>query len=136
MGTAILIWLPSFPFSASFLTPREKAIAQARLNRDHKPKSHGGMTGMQAFKAVVSDLHSWMFMIIYASCKSFYLYTFLGVSGVKTIFPPVNVGVATVSYFLPTLINGLGFSSINAQGLTGKRRVTSTSVSVFNHPIL
>ncbi|KAK7460853.1 hypothetical protein VKT23_008784 [Stygiomarasmius scandens] len=97
MGLAILLWLPSFPFSASFLTPREKAIAQARLNRDHKPTSHGGMTGFQGFKAIVTDLNSWMFMIIYAS---------------------FNVGVATVSYFLPTLIKGLGFSSINAQGLT------------------
>jgi len=30
----------------------------------------------------------------------------------------VNVGVATISYFLPTLIKNLGFSSINAQGMT------------------
>ncbi|KAF5365235.1 hypothetical protein D9758_005403 [Tetrapyrgos nigripes] len=97
MGLAILLWLPSFPFSASFLSPRERAIAQARLNRDHNPTSHGGMTGLQGFKAVVSDLNSWMFMIIYAS---------------------FNVGVATISYFLPTLIKDLGFSSINAQGMT------------------
>lgn len=97
MALTILLFLPSFPFTATFLTPRERAIAQARLNRDHKPQSHGGMTGWQGFKAIVADPNAWLFTLIYAS---------------------FNVGVATVSYFLPTLIKGLGFSSINAQGMT------------------
>ncbi|KAF5348886.1 hypothetical protein D9756_009799 [Leucocoprinus leucothites] len=97
MGIVILFFLPSFPFSAPFLSPRERAIAQARLNGDHKPQSHGGMTGWQGFKAIIAEPNAWLFMTIYAS---------------------FNVGVATVSYFLPTLIKGLGFSSINAQGLT------------------
>ncbi|KAI8990724.1 MFS general substrate transporter [Trametes punicea] len=97
MAIALLLFLPSFPFTASFLTPREKAIAQARLNRDHRPQSHGGMNGWAGFKAVVNDLNAWALMIIYAS---------------------FNVGVATVSYFLPTLINELGFSPLSSQGLT------------------
>ncbi|KAJ8515138.1 hypothetical protein ONZ45_g7404 [Pleurotus djamor] len=97
MAVAILLFLPSFPFSASFLSPREKAIAQARLNKDHRPQSHGGMSGWQGFKAIITDINAWLFMLIYAS---------------------FNVGVATVSYFLPTLIRDLGFSDINAQGLT------------------
>jgi hypothetical protein len=67
---AILLFLPAFPFTASFLTPREKAIAQARLNRDQKPRSHGGMSGWTGFKAIISDPTSWMFMIVYASCES------------------------------------------------------------------
>ena len=69
MALAILLFLPSFPFSATFLTPRERAIAQARLNRDHKPTSHGGVSGWQSFKLVINDVHAWMFMIVYASCK-------------------------------------------------------------------
>ncbi|KAF9564096.1 MFS general substrate transporter [Agrocybe pediades] len=97
MAVMILFFLPSFPFSASFLNPRERAIAQARLNRDHKPQSHGGMSGWIGFKAIIKDLNAWLFMLVYAS---------------------FNVGVATVSYFLPTLIKDLGFSSINAQGMT------------------
>ncbi|KAI0325735.1 MFS general substrate transporter [Cubamyces sp. BRFM 1775] len=97
MAVAVLLYLPSFPFSATFLTPREKAIAQARLNRDHRPQSHGGMNGWAGFKAVVNDLNAWALMIIYAS---------------------FNVGVATISYFLPTLINELGFSPLSSQGLT------------------
>ncbi len=68
MATMILIFLPSFPFSATFITPRERSIAQARLNRDHRPQSHGGMTGLAAFKAVISDINAWLFMLVYASC--------------------------------------------------------------------
>lgn len=69
MAFMILLFLPSFPFSNSFLSPREKAIAQARLNRDHRPQSHGGMTGWQGFKAIVNDVHAWLLMIVYASCE-------------------------------------------------------------------
>lgn len=40
------------------------------------------MGGWEGFKAVVSDPNAWLFMILYAS---------------------FNIGVATVSYFLPTV---------------------------------
>ncbi|KAJ7481694.1 MFS general substrate transporter [Mycena latifolia] len=122
MAFAILFWLPSFPFSATFLTPRERAIAQARLNRDHKPQSHGGMTGWKGFKVIIADINAWLFMLIYAS---------------------FNVGVATVSYFLPTasaseltmrrkqLIKDLGFTAINAQGLTVAPYVVGWFMVVF-----
>jgi len=97
MAFVLLLFLPSFPFTAGFLTPRERAIAQARLNREHRPTSHGGMTGWQGFKAVVADLNAWLFVVVYTS---------------------FNVGVATITYFLPTLINQFGFSPIDSQGLT------------------
>jgi len=70
MAFMILLFLPSFPFSAAFLTPRERAIAQARLNRDQKPQSHGGMSGWKGVIAIISDLHAWLFALLYASCKS------------------------------------------------------------------
>ncbi|KAH9929023.1 MFS general substrate transporter [Epithele typhae] len=97
MAVALLFFLPSFPFASSFLSPRERAIAQARLNRDHRPTSHGGMTGWEGFKAIVNDPHSWMLVVVYTS---------------------FNMGVATISYFLPTLIKELGFDSLSSQGLT------------------
>ena len=70
MAGVIFFFLPAFPFCATFLTPRERAIAQARLNRDHRPTSHGGMTGWEGFKAIVNDVNAWMLMIVYASCES------------------------------------------------------------------
>ena len=69
MAGVIFLFLPAFPFCATFLTPRERAIAQARLNRDHRPTSHGGMTGWEGFKAIVNDVNAWMLMIVYASCE-------------------------------------------------------------------
>lgn len=69
MASMILWFLPSFPFSATFLTQRERAIAQARLRSDHKPQSHGGMTGWQGFKVIIADPNAWGFMLIYASCE-------------------------------------------------------------------
>ncbi|KAH9910536.1 MFS general substrate transporter [Fomitopsis serialis] len=97
MASLLLVFLPSFPFTASFLTPRQRAIAQARLNRDQKPTSHGGMGAFRAFTLVVSDLNAWLLMVIYCG---------------------FNVGTATITYFLPTLIVELGFSGIDAQGMT------------------
>ncbi|EJF61842.1 MFS general substrate transporter [Dichomitus squalens LYAD-421 SS1] len=110
MAIVTLLFLPSFPFSSSFLTPREKAIAQARLNRDHRPKSHGGMTGWEGFKAVVNDIHAWLLMFMYAS---------------------FNVGATSIVYFLPTLINELGFSPLASQGLTVAPYVVGWLMVVF-----
>ncbi|KAF8580766.1 MFS general substrate transporter [Ramaria rubella] len=97
MAFVLLLFLPSFPFTSTFLSPREKAIAQARLDRDHRPTSHGGMNGWQGLKAVMLDLNSWLLMLIYVG---------------------FNIGTATSTYFLPTLINDLGFTALDAQGLT------------------
>ncbi|KAF7342036.1 MFS general substrate transporter [Mycena venus] len=112
MAFVILLFLPSFPFSATFLTPRERAIAQARLNRDHKPQSHGGMTGWKGFKVIIADLNAWLFMTVYAS---------------------FNVGVATISLFYvhAQLIKNLGFTAINAQGLTVAPYVVGWLMVVF-----
>ncbi|KAJ7805754.1 MFS general substrate transporter [Mycena olivaceomarginata] len=85
-------------------------MAFARLNRDHKPQSHGGMTGWKGFKVIIADVNAWLFMVVYAS---------------------FNVGVATISYFLPTLIKNLGFTAINAQGLTVAPYVVGWLMVVF-----
>ncbi|KAJ6591181.1 major facilitator superfamily domain-containing protein [Mycena vulgaris] len=97
LSFAILIFLPSFPFAAWFLSPRERAIAHARLNRDQKPQMEGGWTGWQSFKAVVADPNAWLLLVTYGG---------------------FNVAAVSMSYFLPTVIKDLGFSAINAQGLT------------------
>lgn len=105
-----MMFLPSFPFAATFLTPREKAIAQARMDRDQKPTSHGGMTGWEGFKAVVNDVNAWLLVIIYAG---------------------FNVGTATITYFLPTLVDELGYSDINAQGMTVAPYVVGWFLVIF-----
>ncbi|PCH37504.1 MFS general substrate transporter [Wolfiporia cocos MD-104 SS10] len=110
MAFLLLLFLPSFPFAAGFLSPREKAIAQARMDRDQKPTSHGGMTGWQGFKAVVNDINSWLLVVIYSG---------------------FNIGVSTITYFLPTLIDDLGFSDIDAEGMTVAPYVAGWFLVVF-----
>ncbi|KAF7319347.1 MFS domain-containing protein [Mycena chlorophos] len=94
LSFAFLILLPSFPFSAWFLSPRERAIAHARLQRDQKPQTEGGPLPWSAFKAVIKDLNVWLLLVAYAS---------------RTV---------SMSYFLPTVIKNLGFNPITTQGLT------------------
>jgi len=47
------------------------------------------------------------------------------------VYASFNVGVATVSYFLPVLIKALGFSSINAQGMTVAPYIVGWFMVVF-----
>lgn len=68
MATVILFYLPAFPFTAKFLSRRERAIAQARLS-EHRPKSHGGAGGWEGVKLVMVDPASWMFAVLYCSCE-------------------------------------------------------------------
>ena len=68
MAGIILLFLPAFPFTAKFLTKKQRVIAVARL-RDHRPKSHGGSNGWEAVRLVLTDLHCWGFVIIYSSCE-------------------------------------------------------------------
>jgi Major Facilitator Superfamily len=127
MALVILLFLPSFPFSATFLTPRERAIAQARVNKDHRPTSHGGMNGWQGFKAVLSDPNAWLLMTIYTSGESCYII----VDHTVTSWDQGSVGISAVIYFLPTLIKGFGFSPINTQGLSAAPYVVGWFIGVF-----
>jgi len=70
MAFVILFFLPAFPFTAPFLNDHEKAVAVARL-KDHKPKSHGGTSGLNGLKLVLLDLGMWMFVVLYCSCEFF-----------------------------------------------------------------
>lgn len=64
--------------------------------------------GWQGFKAVESDLNAWLFMLVYASCAS-ELVSILSSKRLVSANPwtfwslIVNVGVATISYFLPNV---------------------------------
>ena len=68
MAIIILLCLPAFPFTARFLTKKQRVIAVARL-RDHRPKSHGGTGGWKAVRLVLTDPHCWGFVIIYSTCE-------------------------------------------------------------------
>lgn len=91
----VFFLLPDSPSSAKFLTERQQTLAVERMQtRDHTKKSQ---VQWKQFFAGVTDYRNLVHMMIHFMCN----YSFAGLSN-----------------FLPTIVQGMGYSSINAQGLT------------------
>ncbi|KAJ9656246.1 hypothetical protein H2198_005097 [Neophaeococcomyces mojaviensis] len=92
--------LPDFPLTSKRLTPRERQIASARLREDGVTvrNADGGNVGKrQSFWLALKDWRTWGFILGYM----------------------VIVGSSTLSYFYPTLVRGLGYTSVvQAQYMT------------------
>jgi MFS family permease len=87
--------LPDSPGTAKYLTEDERSHAVERLQvRDRTAKS--GVSWKQVF-AGVSDYQNYVHTAIHFCCN----YSFAGLSN-----------------FLPTIVKDMGYSSVNAQGLT------------------
>ncbi|TEA11333.1 MFS transporter prlL [Colletotrichum sidae] len=105
-GVATIGWagisafiLLDFPSTSKRLTERERAIAVARLQEDHVTvRSADEKLGKaQGFMLALRDWRTWGFVLGYM----------------------VIVGSSTLSYFYPTLVHGLGFTStVQAQYMT------------------
>ncbi|OAG17213.1 MFS general substrate transporter [Alternaria alternata] len=94
---AVLVYccLPDSPDTAHFLTDEEKLQARQRLatvDRTEKLK----VSWTQVF-AGLTDYQNWVYATIHFCCN--YLF-------------------AALSNFLPTIVRDIGYSSVNAQGLT------------------
>ncbi|KAK5135774.1 hypothetical protein LTR08_004600 [Meristemomyces frigidus] len=91
----VYFFLPDSPATANCLSEGEQTLALERMQtRDHTPKS--GIHWRQ-FLAGAMDYRNFVHMMIHFMCN----YSFAGLSN-----------------FLPTIVKGLGYSSVNAQGLT------------------
>ncbi|RSM00031.1 hypothetical protein CEP52_009363 [Fusarium oligoseptatum] len=105
-GVATIGWaivaaflLLDFPANTKHLTDRERAIAIARLQEDSVTvRGEGEKVGkMQSFMLAFRDWRTWGFIFGYM----------------------VIVGSSTLSYFYPTLVHGLGYTStVQAQYMT------------------
>ncbi|KAG6836072.1 hypothetical protein H0H93_011653, partial [Arthromyces matolae] len=123
LAFAVLFYLPSFPFAATFLSPRERAIAQARLNRDHRPRSHGGMAGWQAFKAIITDLNAWLFTVAYCGFA-------MATTSISYFVPTVSLSPSTLTISLYTITMSWAASTFSP---TSKRGIgTAFIVSISN----
>jgi len=96
LGIMTMFLLPNRPESTSFFTERERKIALDRMNR-----STSGDTG-----AVVNKAH------IYFAFRDWRIYT----GGV--IYFGLNCALASISAFLPTIIQSFGYTNALAQLLT------------------
>jgi MFS family permease len=98
---AFVAWffLPDSPEKARFLDAEEKEVARARAIRQVGQES-GDRVGGINFKEVglaLIDIKNWLTALMYFSC---------------------NVSFSSLPVFLPTILTGMGFTSIHAQGLT------------------
>ncbi|PYI11426.1 MFS general substrate transporter [Aspergillus sclerotiicarbonarius CBS 121057] len=108
---AFLAWfyLPDHPASAQFLTEEEKAVARARsLRRSGESERVTGIDWKELWQTLW-DAKAWLTALMYFSC---------------------NVSFSSLPVFLPTILQDMGFTSINAQGLTAPPFFASFLVTI------
>ncbi|OAL24990.1 hypothetical protein AYO20_10524 [Fonsecaea nubica] len=109
---APLAWffLPDSPTTARFLTAEEKEVAQARVIRQHGHQEAGKhRVRLTEVGQTLLDAKAWFTALMYFSC---------------------NVSYSSLPVFLPTILNQMGFSSINAQGLSAPPYFVSAIVTI------
>ena len=104
-------FLPDTPDQARFLTADEKLIAKARGVRQVGGVERIGGINWKDVGGALLDAKCWFTAFMYFSC---------------------NVGFASLPVFLPTILNDMGFTAINAQGLTAPPFFLSFLVTIFS----
>ncbi|KAK0628967.1 major facilitator superfamily transporter [Bombardia bombarda] len=99
LAVVVFFYLPDSPETASFLTAEERDVAKARaiLQTGTESKARFGRIEWQEVLAAFSTPQTWVQPLMYFSC---------------------NVSFASLPVFLPSILTAMGYSSINAQGLT------------------
>ncbi|PYH90345.1 MFS general substrate transporter [Aspergillus ellipticus CBS 707.79] len=108
---AFLAWfyLPDHPASARFLTEEEKEVARARsLRRSGESERVTGINWKELLETLW-DAKAWITALMYFSC---------------------NVSFSSLPVFLPTILEDMGFTAINAQGLTAPPYFASFLVTI------
>lgn len=104
----VFFFLPDSPGTAKFLTEEERANSVSRLETvDTTAKSK---VSWKQIAAGLTDYQHYVHTLIHFSCN----YSFAGLSN-----------------FLPTLVRDMGYSSVDAQGLTAPAYFTSFLLCVF-----
>ncbi|OCT47129.1 MFS transporter [Cladophialophora carrionii] len=90
-------WLPSNPQDCQFLNEKEKKIARARLVRMVGNVERSRKVNFKNFFRSLLDLKNWLPTLMYFSC---------------------NIGYASLPIYSSTILQGMGFTAIHAQGLS------------------
>ncbi|KAK1237269.1 hypothetical protein MKX08_002894 [Trichoderma sp. CBMAI-0020] len=97
MAAVAYFYLPDSPEKAKFLDEDEKRVAMARSVRQAGSAERIGNVDWMDFLRGLTDVKAWFTGLMYFSC---------------------NVSFASLPVFLPTILSEMGFSAVNAQGLT------------------
>ncbi|KAF2205040.1 MFS general substrate transporter [Delitschia confertaspora ATCC 74209] len=97
MAVVTYFYLPDSPEKARFLSEEEKRVAKARgVLQAGAGTRVGGINWKDVGRGLL-DIKGWILGLMYFSC---------------------NVSFSSLPVFLPTILKEMGFSAINAQGLT------------------
>ncbi|KAJ5504440.1 Major facilitator superfamily domain general substrate transporter [Penicillium fimorum] len=98
-AAAAVAWfyLPDSPLDAKFLTEEEKDVARARALQQSGEPDRAGKIQWKELAMTLLDVKAWLTALMYFSC---------------------NVSFSSLPVFLPTILKEMGFTAINAQGLT------------------
>ncbi|KAF7951386.1 hypothetical protein EAE96_006700 [Botrytis aclada] len=98
-GIMTFFVLPDSPEKARFLNEEERVVARARGVRQVGSEEEHRVGGVKwaDIASALADPKNWLTALMYFSC---------------------NVSFSSLPVFLPTILNEMGFSSINAQGLS------------------
>jgi cyanate permease len=97
IAVVVFFFLPSRPQTSRYLTEDQRTLALTRLNRKNLGEGNTGID-WKAVKRALMDWKTYVVAVMY-SC--------------------MNLGLGSVTGFLPTIVKGLGYSSANAQLYTG-----------------
>lgn len=103
-------WLPSNALDCQFLTETEKNIAKARTVRQVGDAQRGRTLRPREFFWSLLDLKNWLTTIMY------FLF---------------NVGYSSLPIYVPAILQGMGFTSIRAQGLSAPPYLFAALVVLF-----
>ncbi|CAO3682485.1 hypothetical protein G6F70_006621 [Rhizopus microsporus] len=101
-------FLPDFPENSKFITEREREIIIHRLKEDAGPSTETHFSWKQ-FRAVFTDYKVYMHCVIYICCAT---------------------PLYSLSLFLPSIIQGMGFTDLRAQAMSAPPYAIACAVTV------
>ncbi|KAI9733920.1 MAG: hypothetical protein M1834_002575 [Cirrosporium novae-zelandiae] len=111
MAPVAFFFLPNKPEDARFLNEEEKEIAQARGVRQVGDAVRIGGIVWKDIGLTFLDAKAWFTALMYFSC---------------------NVSFSSLPVFLPTIIEEMGFTSVQAQGLSAPPYFISFMITIFS----
>lgn len=113
MSVVAFFFLPDSPEKARFLTEEEKAIARARGVQQAGATTRIGGINWKELLEGLTDPKGWILGV------GGHFYENMDTTDNKQLmYFSGNVAFSSLPVFLPTILRSMGFSSVNAQGLT------------------
>jgi hypothetical protein len=109
LAPVVYFFLPDTPKQARFFTEDEKRIVIARTMRQTSEPERSHAFDWKESAATLLDLKAWLTALMFFSC---------------------NVSFASLPVFLPTILEEMGFTGVNAQGLSAPPYLLSFLVTV------